>query len=186
MKDKSTPDNTIFYYEVEDYLKREAKLNWLANFENLDFVPFEKITPNDKGDWINQRNDAFEKLIPLKRDKTLQNDSVFDINSLGVVSGRDPWVYNFSPNILTQSVQKCIDTYNADLKRFNARFREAFKQRAQSVKAGDLYKQLNDKEITTDKTKIAWTDGLKNKLIKNKSARESSEEACKVGLVSPF
>ncbi len=99
VKDSSVPDNTIFYYEVEDYLKREAKLNLLAGFENLDLVPFKEITPNDKGDWINQRNDDFEKLIPLKRDKTLQNDSVFDINSLGVVSGRDPWVYNFSQKI---------------------------------------------------------------------------------------
>ncbi len=165
VKDKNAPNNTIFYYEVEDYLKREAKLNLLAGFENLDFVPFKEITPNHKGDWINQREDAFDKLIPLKRDKTLQNDSVFDINSLGVKSGRDPWVYNFSPNILTQSVQKCIDTYNADLKRFNAYFREAFKQRAKGVKSGELYRHLNDKEITTDKTKIAWTDGLKNHLI---------------------
>ncbi|MFP6275332.1 Eco57I restriction-modification methylase domain-containing protein, partial [Helicobacter pylori] len=154
VKDKSVPDNTIFYYEVGDYLKREAKLNLLAGFENLDLVPFSEITPNDKGDWINQREDAFEKLIPLKRDKTLQNPSVFDINSLGVASGRDPWVYNFSPNALKQSVQKCIDTYNADLKRFNARFREAFKQRAKGVKPADRYKHLNDKEITTDKTKI--------------------------------
>ncbi|GAA8252858.1 DEAD/DEAH box helicase family protein [Helicobacter pylori] len=129
VKDKSVNNNTIHYYEVEDYLKREAKLNLLANFENLDFVPFSEITPNEKGDWINQRNDGFDKLISLKRDKTLQNPSVFDINSLGVVSGRDPWVYNFSPKILTQSVQTCIDTYNADLKRFNERFREAFKQR---------------------------------------------------------
>ncbi len=150
VKDKSTPDNTIFYYEVEDYLKREAKLNLLAGFENLDLVPFEKITPNNKGDWINQREDDFEKLIPLKRDKTLQNDSIFDINSGGVATNRDPWVYNFSPNILTQSVQNCIDTYNADLKHFNERFREAFKQRAKGVKSGDLYKHLNDKEITTD------------------------------------
>ncbi len=148
VKDKSVPDNTIFYYEVGDYLKREAKLNLLANFENLDLVPFEKITPNDKGDWINQRDDAFDKLIPLKRDKKLQNDSIFDINSSGVVSGRDPWVYNFSPNILTQSVQKCIETYNADLKRFNAVFREAFKQRTKGVKSAELYKHLNDKEIT--------------------------------------
>ncbi len=139
VKDKSVTNNTIHYYEVEDYLKREAKLNLLAGFENLDLVPFEKITPNDKGDWINQREDGFDKLIPLKRDKTLQNDSIFDINSLGVVSGRDPWVYNFSPNILTQSVQKCIDTYNADLKRFNERFREAFKQRTKGVKSGDLF-----------------------------------------------
>ncbi len=136
VKDKNAPNNTIFYYEVEDYLKREAKLNLLAGFENLDLVPFKEITPNAKGDWINQREDGFEKLISLKRDKTLQNDSIFDINSSGVVTNRDPWVYNFSPNILMRSVQKCIDTYNADLKRFNARFREAFKQRTKGVKSG--------------------------------------------------
>ncbi|MFP6048362.1 type ISP restriction/modification enzyme [Helicobacter pylori] len=186
VKDKSVPNNTIFYYEVEDYLKREAKLNLLAGFENLESVPFKEITPNDKGDWINQREDAFEKLIPLKRDKKLQNDSIFDINSNGVMSGRDPWVYNFSPNILTQSVQKCIDTYNADLKRFNERFREAFKQRAKGVKSGDLYKHLNDKEITTDKTKIAWTDGLKNHLIKNKNLPESHEKRVRLALYRPF
>ncbi len=186
VKDKSAPDNTIFYYEVGDGLKREAKLNLLAGFENLESVPFKEITPNNKGDWINQRNDDFEKLIPLKRDKKLQNNSIFDINSLGVASGRDPWVYNFSPNILTQSVQKCIDTYNADLKRFNERFREAFKQRTKGVKSGELYKHLNDKEITTDKTKIAWTDGLKNHLINNKNLQESSEECIRLSLYRPF
>lgn len=134
VKDTSVKNNAIHYYEVEDYLKREAKLNLLANFENLESVPFKEITPNDKGDWINQRNDDFEKLIPLKRDKKLQNDSIFDLNSNGVATNRDPWVYNFSPNALMQSVQRCIDTYNADLKRFNEVFREAFKQRTKGVK----------------------------------------------------
>ncbi len=186
VKDKNAPNHTIFYYEVEDYLKREAKLHLLANFENLDFVPFEKITPNAKGDWINQRNEEFEKLIPLKRDKKLQNPSIFDINSSGVVSGRDPWVYNFSPNALMQSVQNCIDTYNADLKRFNARFREAFKQRAKGVKSGDLYKHLNDKEITTDKTKIAWVQNLKTQLIKGKKLDDFSQEKISVSLYRPF
>ncbi|MFP6190564.1 type ISP restriction/modification enzyme [Helicobacter pylori] len=186
VKDSSVPNNTIFYYEVEDYLKREAKLHLLAGFENLESVPFSEITPNAKGDWINQRNDDFEKLIPLKRDKTLQNDSIFDINSLGVASGRDPWVYNFSPNILTQSVQNAIDTYNADLKRFNERYREAFKQRTQGVKSDKLHKQLNDKEITTDQTKISWTDGLKNHLIKNKNLQESREERMRLALYRPF
>ncbi len=186
VKDNSVKNNTIDYYDIGDYLKREEKLHRLAGFLNLDAIPFEKITPNHKGDWINQREDGFDKLIPLKRDKTLQNPSIFDINSPGVMSGRDLWVYNFSPNILTQSVQTCIDTYNADLKRFNARFREAFKQRAKGVKSGDLYKHLNDKEITTDKTKIAWTDGLKNKLIKNKNLQESSEECIRLAMYRPF
>ncbi|GAA8007642.1 hypothetical protein HpMS64_09840 [Helicobacter pylori] len=124
VKDESVKNSAIHYYDIGDYLKREEKLNKLANFENLDSVPFSEITPNDKGDWINQRNDGFDKLIPLKRDKKLQNPSVFDINSNGVLTGRDPWVYNFSQNALMRSVQKCIETYNADLERFNERFIE--------------------------------------------------------------
>ncbi|GAA8462951.1 DEAD/DEAH box helicase family protein [Helicobacter pylori] len=186
VKDKSVNNNTIHYYDIGDYLKREAKLNKLAEFEDLDSVPFEKITPNDKGDWINQREDGFEKLIPLKRDKQRQNPSVFDINSGGVASGHDPWVYNFSPDALSSSVQKCIDTYNADLERFNEVFREAFKQRTKGVKSDQLYKQLNDKEITTDKTKIAWVQNLKTQLVKGKKLDDFSQEKISVSLYRPF
>ncbi|GHS57337.1 hypothetical protein JP0130_10050 [Helicobacter pylori] len=186
VKDTSVRDSTIHYYDIGDYLKREEKLNRLANFTDLDAIPFETITPNNKGDWINQRDDDFEKLIPLKRDKQRQNPSVFDTNSNGVASGRDPWVYHFSPDSLMQNVQKCIDTYNADLECFNAHFREAFKQRTKGVKSAELYKHLNDKEITTDKTKIAWTDGLKNHLIKNKNLQESHKDRIKLAMYRPF
>ncbi|GAA8099257.1 DEAD/DEAH box helicase [Helicobacter pylori] len=186
VKDASVKNSAIHYYDIGDYLKREDKLHRLANFTNLDAIKFETIIPNNKGDWINQRDDAFEKLIPLKRDKKRQNPSVFDTNSNGVATGRDPWVYNFSPDALMQNVQKCIDTYNADLKRFNAHFREAFKQRTKGIKSGQLYKQLNDSEITTDKTKIAWTDGLKNNLIKNKNLQESNEKRIRLAMYRPF
>ncbi|GAA8457035.1 DEAD/DEAH box helicase family protein [Helicobacter pylori] len=186
VKDASVRDSAIHYYDIGDYLKREEKLNRLANFLNLDAIPFETITPNNKGDWINQREDGFEKLIPLKRDKKRQNPSVFDINSNGVTSGRDLWVYNFSPDVLMQNVQKCIDTYNADLKRFNTHFREAFKQRTKGVKSGELYKHLNDKEITTDKTKIAWTRALKQEFIKNKNLQESHKDRIRLAMYRPF
>ncbi len=186
VKDASVKNSAIHYYDIGDYLKREEKLNRLANFLNLDAIAFETIIPNNKGDWINQREDAFEKLIPLKRDKKRQNPSVFDTNSNGVVSGRDPWVYNFSPNALMQSVQTCIDTYNADLKRFNEVFREAFKQRTKGAKSGDRYKHLNSQEITTDKTKIAWTRSLKKGFIKNENLPESSKERVRLALYRPF
>ncbi|GAA6931046.1 DEAD/DEAH box helicase family protein [Helicobacter pylori] len=186
VKDASVKNSAIHYYDIGDYLTREAKLNRLANFTNLDAIKFETITPNNKGDWINQRNDTFDKLIPLKRGKKLQNPSVFDINSNGVVSGRDPWVYNFSPNALMQNVQKCIDTYNADLERFNAHFREAFKQRTKGVKSDQLYKQLNDQEITTDKTKIAWTRALKREFIKNKNLQEIHKDRIRLAMYRPF
>ncbi|WRD04773.1 DEAD/DEAH box helicase [Helicobacter pylori] len=187
VKDNSVKNSIIHYHDIGDYLKREDKLNRLANFTDLDAIKFETIIPNAKGDWINQRNDDFEKLIPLKRDQKLKIfDTIFDLNSNGVASRRDSWVYNFSPKTLKQSVQKCIDTYNADLKRFNERFREAFKQRAKGVKSGDLYKHLNDKEITTDKTKIAWTQNLKNQLIKGKKLDDFSQEKISVSLYRPF
>ncbi|GHP27255.1 hypothetical protein VN1176_05880 [Helicobacter pylori] len=186
VKDTSVKNGAIHYYDIGDYLKREEKLNRLANFTDLDAIEFKTIIPNNKGDWINQREDEFEKLIPLKRDKKLQNDSIFDINSGGVSSGRDSWVYNFSPKILTQSVQKCIDTYNADLKRFNAHFREAFKSRTKGVKSADLYKHLNDQEITTDKTKISWVQNLKMQLIKGKKLDDFSQEKISVSLYRPF
>ncbi len=145
------------------------------------------ITPNSKGDWINQRDDAFEKLIPLKRDKNNpNNNSVFDFNSLGVTTGRDLWAYNFSSSALTANAQKMIDTYNADLKRFNERFKEAFKQRAKNIKSADRYRHLNSQEITTDKTKISWTDDLKNNLIKNKNLQECSKERVRLSLYRPF
>ncbi|GAA9754779.1 hypothetical protein VN0234_12160 [Helicobacter pylori] len=187
MKDKSVRNSAIHYYDIGDYLKREEKLNRLSNFLDLDAIPFETIIPNNKGDWINQREDGFEKLIPLKRDKKLKIfDTIFDLNSNGVVTNRDPWVYNFSPNALMQSVQKCIDTYNADLERFNVYFREAFKQRTKGVKPADLYKQLNDKEITTDKTKIAWSRALKQEFIKNKNLQESHKDRIRLAMYRPF
>ncbi|GHP65138.1 hypothetical protein VN1195_11650 [Helicobacter pylori] len=67
VKDSSVSDNTIDYYDIGDYLKREEKLNRLANFTDLDAIPFETIIPNNKGDWINQREDAFDKTHPLKK-----------------------------------------------------------------------------------------------------------------------
>ncbi|GAA7261806.1 hypothetical protein ID0476_11100 [Helicobacter pylori] len=72
------------------------------------------------------------------------------------------------------------------MKRFNAHFREAFKSRAKGVKSDKLYKQLNDSEITTDKTKIAWTRALKQELIKNKNLQESHKDRIRLALYRPF
>ncbi|GAA8494611.1 hypothetical protein HpDR55_06760 [Helicobacter pylori] len=72
------------------------------------------------------------------------------------------------------------------MKRFNEVFREAFKQRTQGIKSADRYKHLNSQEITTDKTKIAWTDDLKNKLIRNEILPESGMERVRLVLYRPF
>ncbi|GAA8649321.1 hypothetical protein HpDR76_13290 [Helicobacter pylori] len=69
------------------------------------------------------------------------------------------------------------------------RFREAFKQRTakdKGIKPADRYKHLNDQEITTDKTKIAWTRSLKKGFIKNENLPESGMERVRLALYRPF
>lgn len=75
------------------------------------------------------------------------------------------------------------------MKRFNERYREAFKQRTakdKGIKPADRYKHLSDREITTDKTKIAWVQNLKTQLIKGKKLDDFSQEKISVSLYRPF
>lgn len=47
------------YAEVADYLTAQEKLNTLSEEVSLRGTVFLPITPNDHGDWINQRDDSY-------------------------------------------------------------------------------------------------------------------------------
>ncbi|HBD9076807.1 TPA: restriction endonuclease, partial [Campylobacter jejuni] len=150
---------------------RQTKLDKLENFKSVLNVPFINIIPNEKGDWINQRGEDFDNLMPLKSDKN--EYGIFVINSTGVVTGRDSWVYNFSKEKLANSMQKCIATYNEDLAKFD---HQAFLEKNKNVKNSELYKELSDKDISIDNTKIAWTRALKKDFINNEKIKEFNQE----------
>ena len=59
----------IYYYDIGDYLNREQKLNTISQFKSMENLPFTRITSNEHGDWISQRNDQFSAWIPLEADK---------------------------------------------------------------------------------------------------------------------
>ena len=175
----------IHYYAVEDYLSREQKLNILESFRTLAEIPFENITPNDKGDWLNQRNSDFETLIPFKNEEGAprQENPLFMVNSLGLITNRDPWVYNFSKNTLQNSMATCIATYRADCAAFN---QKAFEEKTRGTPNADKYKALTDQEITTDNTKISWTRSLKQKLIKQADIDDVDPQKIRTALYRPF
>ncbi|QEF22654.1 restriction endonuclease [Helicobacter pylori] len=193
---KTTRDTLIQSIRVaSDLLKDKGVLGFVVNGSFIDSKSadgFRKCVAQEFAHLyvLNLRgNTRTSGEVSRKEGGQIFDSGSFDTNSNGVTSGCDPWVYNFSPNALKQSVQKCIDTYNADLKRFNERFREAFKQRTakdKGVKPADRYKHLNDREITTDKTKIAWADGLKNKFINNENLPASNKERIRLALYRPF
>ena len=120
----------IKYCDIGDYLSRDEKLRKITRLHSVLSDEFKILTPNDKGDWINQRGDSFENYLPLapakKFDATAQ--SFFVTNSRGIATARDVWCYNFSKSKLEENMQTTINFYNENT------------------------------PLNVDSTKITWTD----------------------------
>lgn len=106
----------IFYRDIGDYLSREDKLRIIHNLSDISnpAMQWSAIAPNEHGDWLNKRSELFKLYIPLDSEKKFKkgNKSFFDGYSLGPVSSRDVWVYNFSKRSLIHNIKKTIAHYN--------------------------------------------------------------------------
>ena len=118
---KHTGNATIRYRDIGDYKNRKTKLADLAAQHSffsaawLDGATL--LKPNEHGDWINQRSDAFGAYIPLEPTKKFDKhaQAFFIIQSSGLKTARDPWCYAFSAKEVQAKMQASIDLYNRSL-----------------------------------------------------------------------
>lgn len=138
----------IHYHDIGDYLTREQKLKLVKDFRSISSqkLEWQIITPNDKADWINQRDGVFDNLIPLFDKKGV---SVFNHNGPAVATGRDVWVNNFSNSQLDDNINYLINNYNAQCREF------------QTIKSQEKALSV-ESFIDTDTTKVSWTRSLRN------------------------
>ncbi len=123
----------IHYHGVPDYQSREEKLADIDE-ATLVSVPWRSITPNEAGDWINQRNAIFDTFPPLgAKGKKETMCPIFQLFSAGLKTNRDAWCYNFSRASVSGNMSRMVENYNA-----------------QAVGDG----------IDNDPTKISWSRGL--------------------------
>ncbi len=106
-KPGDSPGTTIHYRDIGDYLSRERKLETLTG-SRLDETDWQVITPNEHGDWINQRTPEFDNLVPLYGE-----GGIFTLNSLGIVTNRDAWCYNFSKEKVTENTRSMMEFFNS-------------------------------------------------------------------------
>lgn len=169
-----TGDCVLHYRDIGDYLTREDKLA-IVNESTITSTAWETITPNSKGEWINQSSDAFDTLPPLgdkKGDTGLP--PIFTTYSRGLASGRDSWVYNFSHQAVEQNMGTLIDTYNQDVETFHPTGNSAG-QRLEEAKAHATY----------DDTRISWNRGTFKDLAAKK--RYTYDDASlRIGTYRPF
>ena len=113
----------VFYNVVDDYLKAHDKAVYINN-KQIETFDFAEIAPDEKSNWLGQSDSDFEQLLPLanretKLGKTVADErAVFKLNSLGVVTARDEWVYDFDENRLLAKVQFFSNVYQQEMQRY--------------------------------------------------------------------
>jgi len=106
------------YHDIGDYLSREEKLDRIRAFGGIEGIDkWQKVTPNAEGDWISQRDPAFDNFLPLT-EKGDDREGLFSIRSNGLISGRDAWIYNFSKSTITDNMNRMITIYNIEVDRY--------------------------------------------------------------------
>ncbi len=107
----------IHYTDIGDYLTREEKLAKVEAAGGVTRIePVTHLTPNAQGDWLNQRNAEFGQLLPIAERGDVP--SVFSVQSGGVNTSRDAWVYGSSPTVLEQRVRGSLTFFNDQAQRF--------------------------------------------------------------------
>lgn len=111
-------DSTLHYKDIGDYLTRDEKLATVDS-ASLSTFDWQTITPNPEGDWINQRDPHYDTYPPIA--EKVNHETVFRMQSGGLKTNRDAWVYNSSIDEVQNNVDRLINTYETELERLDPR-----------------------------------------------------------------
>ena len=156
----------IRYYDIGDYLSREQKLTAITEAQ-LDELEWTDITPNEQGDWINQRSEDYLKLRPvavIQSENTIPSlTPLFEQSSLGVVTSRDAWVFNSSGEKLRELVERQVAFYN---------------EQVRGLKSGDG-------SVARDARRFKW-DGTAERRARRGLRAEVRPEGFRAAIYRPF
>ncbi|WP_425622522.1 type ISP restriction/modification enzyme [Brevibacillus borstelensis] len=138
-----TENHEIYYHDIGNYLSREQKLAIISDFTSVSGIKWTKIHPDANNDWINLRDQNYEKF-------DLMDGGVFMNKAIGVSTNRDAWVYGFSREQVIKNTQQMVKNYNSEVIRLSI------------IK--DEREKIN--QINNSGDFVKWSSGLKQKLTK--------------------
>jgi len=170
-KDKKGPAK-IHYKAVKDYATKEEKFAELREWEDKpDQIEWQEIQPNQRHDWIDQGEEEFENFVKLGDKRNKHDITVFDEYSLGLITARDTYAYNFSRDELKKHMERLIDTFNKHLER---------------VWNGEITEDNVEEKIERDQRKIKWDSTLINWLFRIKENQRFKNESVFPAFYRPF
>jgi predicted helicase len=153
----------IHFHDIGDYLSREEKLAIISSFGSIGGIErkggWRTITPDEHGDWLNQRDSGFGTFIAMGAKGSDNTSKLFDSYSSGLKTQRDAWAYNSSRKAVAVNMDRMINFYNAELNRFNAAHPDADRKAREAVVGGF---------VNADPARISWSDGLKADVVRGR------------------
>ncbi|MDP3546239.1 MAG: type ISP restriction/modification enzyme [Phreatobacter sp.] len=110
----------IHYQAVPDYAASADKRHFLTA-TRLSERKFLLIEPDKKGNWLHLTDNDWDSLLPLADKKTKatkfsgQERAIFRAYSLGIVTNRDDWAYDFDRERLSQKIQVFSRIFNTEI-----------------------------------------------------------------------
>ena len=132
---------TLHYLDIGDKLSKKEKIEKLSGWKSIASIldDFSEIVPNEKGDWINQRDSNFDELVKIGDKRS--DDALFIDYTGGIKTGRDAWSWGFSKEKVISATKESLEYYNEHL--------------------GDIF-------VYGDETqKLSWTRSLKQRFERN-------------------
>lgn len=120
VKKRRAPGCTIRYEAVRDYAKSEEKRSFLS-MTPLSQRQFTIIKPDNNANWIHQSESEWDDLIPIADKKTkaakgkAQEKAIFRLYSLGIVTNRDEWAYDFDPSSVDAKIRLFSSKFNDEI-----------------------------------------------------------------------
>ncbi|HCF30482.1 MAG TPA: DNA methyltransferase, partial [Cyanobacteria bacterium UBA11049] len=141
----------IYYNAVPDYTSSDEKKSYLSSNKFLE-LQFKQIIPDLNHNWLDLVDNDFDSLLPIANKVTKSREdeqAVFKLFSLGVITARDEWVYDTSAENLKHKVKYLIDTYNQNVD-------------------NRVNKNYSGCQILSPNSSIKWSRAVKKDLLKSR------------------
>ena len=166
----------MLYNDETAELNKARTFAFLEEKQHVGNVTWQALTPDKRHTWLTaDLHNDFDTFVPMgsktaKASKGNTEGTLFKTYSLGVVTNRDAWAYNFNADALTSNLTRMMKYYNGQVFQWEQRDNR-------EITVNDF--------IDTDDTKIKWTRSLKSNVKTGKLA-EFSAANVRTSLYRPF
>ena len=160
-------DHELKVFQIDDFSGAAKKTEFLEKLSSFNGVPLTVVVPNEKFSWLHQDEAGdFNGLLPLGIKGTNVNEgtgTLFRLNTLGVVTNRDAYTFNFDAKSLITSMARSVDTYNRSVSLYVAdgRPKKNIDSYADVQEGGTKWTRQTKASLTASKRSVLERDAVR-------------------------